>query len=206
MPGNELVTRDKEAELAARISVGDSVAKGKLIRANLRLVVAIVHDFKGRGLSLLDLIAEGNVGLIQAVEKYDPSKGAAFSIYAGYWIRRAIRKALAGSGGGKNVAKPTESVHFAMQLKEAWKKLPDPKPRMGECMAEEIVGRLNAAGILRKKRNGEYVEWKAGSIRTYLATTGDEVSLFQLFRAGEDSTFQDVIPDKNGPGILSKAH
>jgi len=74
--GYSLVTREEEVELAARISAGEDAARQKLIKANLRLVVKIGHEFKGFGLPLLDLISEGNIGLMRAVEKFDPTKGA----------------------------------------------------------------------------------------------------------------------------------
>ncbi|NLF92571.1 MAG: sigma-70 family RNA polymerase sigma factor, partial [Oligosphaeraceae bacterium] len=82
-----LVTPAEESILADKIAHGDTEARSKLIRSNLRLVVKIAHDFKGLGLPLLDLISEGNIGLMRAVEKFDPSKGAKLSSYAAWWIK-----------------------------------------------------------------------------------------------------------------------
>ena len=89
-----LVTPEEEVELAAQIKAGSEAARIKLIRSNLRLVVKIAHDFKGLGLPLLDLISEGNIGLMRAVEKFDPSKGAKLSSYAAWWIKQSIKRAL----------------------------------------------------------------------------------------------------------------
>src|SRR5699024_4963015 len=90
-----LLESDKEIELAKRILEGDEVAKQELISSNLRLVVSIAKHFLGRGMQFLDLIQEGNIGLIKAVEKFDYTKGFKFSTYATWWIRQAITRAIA---------------------------------------------------------------------------------------------------------------
>ncbi len=89
-----LLNADEERELAGKIAAGDKTARNRLIQANLRLVVKIARSYQGRGLAIDDLIAEGNIGLIRAVEDFDPKFGARFSTYAGYWIKQAIRQAL----------------------------------------------------------------------------------------------------------------
>ena len=89
-----LINQNEEIKLADLIKTGDENAKNKLIISNLRLVVKIAHDFKGLGLPLQDLIAEGNIGLIRAAEKFDPDKGAKFSSYAAWWIKQAMRRAM----------------------------------------------------------------------------------------------------------------
>ncbi len=90
-----LLTREEEAALAEKIQSGDAEARDLMIRSNLRLVVTIAKDFQGRGLALEDLIAEGNRGLIKAVERYQPNRGAKLSSYAAYWIRQAMGRAIA---------------------------------------------------------------------------------------------------------------
>jgi RNA polymerase primary sigma factor len=89
-----LVTPQEEVSLAKRIARGDNEARDRLIKANLRLVVKIAHGFEGLGLPLLDLVGEGCVGLVKAAERFDPKKGAKFSTYAAWWIKRSIRAAI----------------------------------------------------------------------------------------------------------------
>jgi RNA polymerase primary sigma factor len=91
---DSLLTAEEERALAHAIRRGDSGARNRLIRCNLRLVVKIARDYLGRGLTLEDLVGEGNLGLIRATEEFDPAFGTRFSTYAGYWIRQAIRHAL----------------------------------------------------------------------------------------------------------------
>lgn len=90
-----LLTPAEEIALAARIKKGDEEAKSLMIRANLRLVVKIAHDYSRYGLPLLDLISEGNIGLMKAVERFDPKKGGKLSTYAAWWIKQSIKRALA---------------------------------------------------------------------------------------------------------------
>ncbi|HWL52236.1 MAG TPA: RNA polymerase sigma factor RpoD/SigA [Chthoniobacteraceae bacterium] len=90
-----LLTPEEEIELAARIKAGDREARSIMIRANLRLVVKIAHDYANLGLPLLDLISEGNIGLMKAVERFDPAKGGKLSTYAAWWIKQSIKRALA---------------------------------------------------------------------------------------------------------------
>lgn len=90
-----LLTPEQEIELAAKIKKGDKEARSLMIRANLRLVVKIAHDYANLGLPLLDLISEGNIGLMKAVERFDPDKGGKLSTYAAWWIKQSIKRALA---------------------------------------------------------------------------------------------------------------
>src|SRR5437867_2287727 len=90
-----LLTQEQEIELAAKIKEGDAAARERMILSNLRLVVTIAHDYVDLGLSLLDLISEGNIGLTKAVERFDPMKGAKLSTYAAWWIKQSIKRALA---------------------------------------------------------------------------------------------------------------
>ena len=90
-----LLTPQEELDLAARIRKGDAEARAHMIEANLRLVVKIAHDYAHMGLPLLDLVSEGNIGLMNAVERFDPAKGAKLSTYAAWWIRQSIKRALA---------------------------------------------------------------------------------------------------------------
>jgi len=112
-----LLTPQDEIELAARIKKGDKEARDRMIRANLRLVVKIAHDFDGLGLPLLDLISEGNIGLMKAVERFDPSKGAKLSTYSAWWIKQSIRRALADQA--KTIRLPVHVVNKIGRMRRA---------------------------------------------------------------------------------------
>ncbi|HIA39111.1 MAG TPA: sigma-70 family RNA polymerase sigma factor, partial [Planctomycetes bacterium] len=93
----KLLNAEQEVELGRKVKAGDNEAREHMIRANLRLVVSVAKRFKGRGLTLSDLIAEGNIGLLKGVEKFDPESGFRFSTYATWWIKQTIRRALINS-------------------------------------------------------------------------------------------------------------
>ncbi len=118
-----LLTPQEEVELAALIKKGDKEARAKMIKANLRLVVKIAHDYANLGLPLLDLISEGNIGLMKAVERFDPAKGGKLSTYAAWWIKQSIKRALANQS--KTIRLPVHLVdkiakmrRVAMQMSE----------------------------------------------------------------------------------------
>jgi len=106
-----LLTRQQEIELAAKIKKGDGKARARMINSNLRLVVTIAQDYANFGLPLLDVISEGNIGLMTAVDRFDPSKGAKLSTYAAWWIRQSIKRAL--SNQGKTIRLP---VHLGDKI------------------------------------------------------------------------------------------
>jgi len=119
----KLLTPQEEIELAARIKKGDKKAREHMIKANLRLVVKIARDYEGIGLPLLDLISEGNIGLMKAVERFDPKKGGKLSTYGSWWIKQSIKRALANQS--KTIRLPVHLVdkiakmrRIAMQLQE----------------------------------------------------------------------------------------
>ncbi|MCK5923055.1 MAG: RNA polymerase sigma factor RpoD/SigA, partial [Methylococcales bacterium] len=103
-----LLTREEEVQLADRIKVGDPEARAHMIKANLRLVVKIAQDYANYGLPLLDLISEGNIGLMKAVERFDPNKGGKLSTYAAWWIKQSIKRALANQS--KTIRLPVHMV------------------------------------------------------------------------------------------------
>jgi RNA polymerase primary sigma factor len=110
-----LLTLQQESDLAKRIKRGDQKARAHMIKANLRLVVKIAHDYDGFGVPLLDLIGEGNIGLMKAVERFDPTKGAKMSTYASWWIKQAMRRAL--SNQSRTIRLPVHVVNQISQLK-----------------------------------------------------------------------------------------
>lgn len=175
-----LVSKDEEIDLAAKIHGSNEPdhdkARATLIKANLRLVVKIAHDFKGLGLPLLDLISEGNIGLMRAVEKFDPRKGAKFSSYAAWWIKQSMRRALANQS--RTIRIPVQSAGKINKIKSMRLKLAEEFGR--EPTDAEIADRLDfsertVAGL------------RLADLRTF--------SLHDPIQQGEDGEFQDIIPD-----------
>ncbi len=117
----KLLTPAEEIVLAKRIRRGDKRAREQMIKANLRLVVKIAHDYEGMGLPLLDLINEGNIGLMKGVERFDPRKGAKLSTYASWWIKQSIKRALANQG--KTIRLPVHVVDKVAHIRRAEVKL-----------------------------------------------------------------------------------
>ncbi|MGH7935938.1 MAG: sigma-70 family RNA polymerase sigma factor, partial [Chthoniobacterales bacterium] len=113
----KLLTPQEEIELAARIKKGDKKAREQMIKANLRLVVKIAHDYEGLGLPLLDLINEGNIGLMKAVERFDPAKGGKLSTYGAWWIKQSIKRALANQS--KTIRLPVHVVDKLAHIRKA---------------------------------------------------------------------------------------
>src|SRR5258708_2624735 len=117
----KLLTLQQEVELAAKIKKGDKKAREQMIKANLRLVVKIARDYEGIGLPLLDLISEGNIGLMKAVERFDPSKGGKLSTYGSWWIKQSIKRALANQS--KTIRLPVHLVDKISKMRRTAMKL-----------------------------------------------------------------------------------
>lgn len=134
----KLLTPAEEVELAARIKKGDKKAREQMIKANLRLVVKIAHDYEGLGLPLLDLISEGNIGLMKAVERFDPAKGGKLSTYGAWWIKQSIKRALANQS--KTIRLPVHLVDKISKMRRLSLKLQEELGRepTDEELAEEL--------------------------------------------------------------------
>jgi RNA polymerase primary sigma factor len=139
-----LLTPKDEVRLAARIKKGDKQARAQMIKANLRLVVKIAHDYSNFGLPLLDLISEGNIGLMKAVERFDPKKGGKLSTYAAWWIKQSIKRALANQA--KTIRLPVHLVDKISKMKRAGHKLSEKLGR--EATDQELADVL---GLTRAK-------------------------------------------------------
>ncbi|MBO4620614.1 MAG: RNA polymerase sigma factor RpoD/SigA [Victivallales bacterium] len=172
-----LVSQEEEAELAKRIAKGDNEARDRLISSNLRLVVKIAHDFKGLGLPLLDLISEGNIGLMRAVEKFDPTKGAKLSSYAAWWIKQSMRRALANQA--RTIRIPVQSASKIGKIQNAKAKLIQKLGR--EPTDKEIANEINLT------------ERTVSGLRQGKTST---ISLFDPIQNGAEGEFKDIIADE----------
>ncbi|MHB8571898.1 MAG: RNA polymerase sigma factor RpoD [Candidatus Dormibacteria bacterium] len=172
-----LLTAAEEVELAKRIEIGDDEAKQRLTEANLRLVVSIAKKYIGRGMSFLDLIQEGNMGLIRAVEKFDYHKGYKFSTYATWWIRQAITRAIADQA--RTIRIPVHMVETINKLVRVSRRL---LQELGREPTDEEVG--EEMGITPEK------------VREIIKVSQDPVSLETPIGEEEDSHLGDFVEDK----------
>ena len=139
-----LLTAEQEKDLAERISCGDLQARDQMVRANLRLVVNIARGYTNKGLGLQDLIEEGNLGLLRAVEGFDPTIGTRFSTYASYWIKQSIKRALV------NTAKTIRIPAYMVELLSKWRRASSRlNEELGRTPTHEEIARI--LGLPRKK-------------------------------------------------------
>jgi RNA polymerase primary sigma factor len=174
----KLLTPDEEIQLAARIKKGDKKAREHMIKANLRLVVKIARDYEGIGLPLLDLISEGNIGLMKAVERFDPSKGGKLSTYGSWWIKQSIKRALANQS--KTIRLPVHLVDKISKMRRTAMKLQEMLGR--EPTDEELADEMGMTAL--RVRQMRQAAVRPASLD---APIGDD----------DSNNFSDVVEDEN---------
>ena len=180
-----LISVQEEIELSEKIKSGDEKARETMITANLRLVVKIAQHYSNIGLSLLDLINEGNIGLMKAVERFDPTKGGKLSTYASWWIKQSIKRALANQS--KTIRLPVHMVDRVMQMRRTSAELEE---RLGRAPTdEELAAEMNLP--LSRVSHLKSVSKKPASLDSPL---GDD----------ENSTLGEVVPDNNAANPFEK--
>jgi len=173
-----LLTREEEVVLANRIKAGDKSARDHMISANLRLVVKIAYDYNNFGLPLLDLISEGNIGLIKAVERFDPEKGGKLSTYAAWWIKQSIKRALANQS--KTIRLPVHLVDRISKMRKVTAQLADELDR--EPSDEEIGYAMDMP--VNKVAHLKSVSFRPASLDAPVGEDGD-------------TTFGELVGDEN---------
>ena len=182
----DLITAEEEVELAEKIKAGDKKARDRMISSNLRLVVKIAYDYRDYGLPVTDLISEGNIGLIKAVERFDPEKGGKLSTYASWWIKQSIKRALANQS--KTIRLPLHLVDRISQIRKVSRQLAEELGR--EPTNEEL---------------GDILEISASKVAHLKSVSARPTSLNAPIGDDQNGTeLGDVVGDENSPSPFER--
>ena len=177
---DSMITVNEEVELAQRIRQGDQVAMEKLVRANLRFVVSVAKQYQNQGLSLPDLISEGNIGLIKAAERFDETRGFKFISYAVWWIRQSILQAQAEQS--RNIRLPLNQVGLLNKISKE------------SALFEQLHERRPTADEL-----SDILDIPAEKIEEAMSHSGSSISVDAPFEEGESNSLLDVLPNSDSP-------
>ena len=181
----KLISTDEEVELAQKIHKGDQRALNKLVRANLRFVVSVAKQYQNQGLSLNDLVNEGNIGLVKAAQKFDETRGFKFISYAVWWIRQSILQAI--SEQSRIVRMPLNQVGFQSKLSKAIVNFEQENERRPSV--QELA---------------DILETDEGKVREALGTNGKKVSVDAPFQDEESGSLIDIMTDETAPATDNK--
>jgi len=185
-----LLTPQEEIDLAARIRKGDGEARALMIKANLRLVVKIAHDYANMGLPLLDLVSEGNIGLMKAVERFDPAKGGKLSTYAAWWIKQSIKRALANQS--KTIRLPVHLVNKISKMRRVSLQMSEELGR--EPTDDELAGEIGISS--RKASQLKTISIRPASLNAPISDN-DSTEFAEIVADEDAQTPFELLRDKN---------
>jgi RNA polymerase primary sigma factor len=195
-----LITPKEEIALAKRIKKGDKAAREQMIKANLRLVVKIARDYENYGLPLLDLVSEGNIGLMKAVDRFDPKKGAKLSTYAAWWIKQSIRRAI--SDQSKTIRLPVHVTDKLLHIRRAEAKFHNEFGRAptDDELSEELglaakrIAQYRKAAISPTSLDAQMGEGDSGTISEIVADENADTPYEQLEEKTDTDLIHEVLP------------